>query len=59
MGLLNVNAIATYVSNLIKQTSDMNSCGVISGSVDEYVHLPGHLEPSLASFILWMFSRSV
>ncbi|KAH3905032.1 hypothetical protein HBH56_226420 [Parastagonospora nodorum] len=34
MGLLNVNAAATYISNLIKQTSDMNSCGVISGSVD-------------------------
>ncbi|KAI4656308.1 hypothetical protein J4E93_001027 [Alternaria ventricosa] len=31
---LNVNAIATYVSNLMKAQSDANTCGVISGTVD-------------------------
>jgi len=34
MAILNINAIATYVSNLIKQQSNMNSCGVITGAVD-------------------------
>ncbi|OAG16161.1 hypothetical protein CC77DRAFT_944697, partial [Alternaria alternata] len=34
MVALNVNAIATYVSNLMKAQSEANTCGVISGTVD-------------------------
>jgi hypothetical protein len=37
MVALNVNAIATYVSNLMKAQSEANTCGVISGTVDGYV----------------------
>jgi hypothetical protein len=37
--LLNGQAIATYVSTVIKGQSDKNSCGVISGKVDECVIL--------------------
>jgi len=37
MVALNVNAIATYVSNLMKAQSEANTCGVISGAVDGYV----------------------
>ena len=40
MVALNVNAIATYVSNLMKAQSEANTCGVISGAVDGYVPLP-------------------
>jgi hypothetical protein len=43
MVALNVNAIATYVSNLMKAQSEANTCGVISGTVDGYV-LPSHLQ---------------
>jgi hypothetical protein len=47
MVALNVNAIATYVSNLMKAQSDANTCGVITGTVDGYVFafpLCPHLE---------------
>ena len=40
MVALNVNAIATYVSNLMKAQSEANTCGVISGTVDGYVFSP-------------------
>jgi hypothetical protein len=37
--LLNGQAIATYVSTIIKKQSDANSCGVVSGKVDGCVIL--------------------
>lgn len=51
MVALNVNAIATYVSNLMKVQSEANTCGVISGTVDGYVlsSLP-HLRHHIQSF---------
>jgi hypothetical protein len=56
MVALNVNAIATYVSNLMKAQSEANTCGVISGTVDGYV-LPLHLRP--ISKILTLYPSSL
>jgi len=50
MVALNVNAIATYVSNLMKAQSEANTCGVISGAVDGYVSLY-HTVPCSNMFI--------
>jgi hypothetical protein len=58
MVALNVNAIATYVSNLMKAQSEANTCGVISGTVDGYV-LPFHLQQAssyIPSFIFPSFN---